>query len=528
MISNKSKQILYKLLASHLSFGTHSMNDIAQLLTDHGITSQSYGYSKLKNMLYDLPEFIYFIHDGDGEQSPLLRFEKWHMCEDHRKRKRAPSAQADDATSFDNRRKRANPSRTMTPPELLPVTRLEPKTMAVLLEKIAKAEAALPPLLEAAYQQAKATSRLMIQDGTLRFYMDFNNCSPQPLLLTFKRVQADDEGRYLSFQYVDDSGFPPATISSANLNNPARSLEQFAFLGNWEDFLNDLANLAIPEDWDFCGYHSPNRYILKKYIQYTFYRLQLEDKIAVSSDRRLAAFNTGLVDQHFDDIYACFVPNNAGSSPWLFKEFAIAGHRGIGKQLVHQFNPLPQPAVYFTKKEDLLFDLDKKLHCDYDHILIENIERFTLSFLERQFYDRPAALSITNDLKNTADPAVRNHLYERLEDLLEDDNTLYNRLKNRLDDATILARKQVRWNFKTAIPSYYPSRNTMNLMLPLHLTSPDTVDNVLVVELTPSGNYQGQTILTLEQAYIDARLVASPQANWLTTSSVVDCDFNED
>lgn len=528
MLSNTSKQSLYKLLAKHLNFGTHSMNEIAQLLTDHGITSQSYGYSKLKNMLYDMPEFIRFVHDGDGEQSPSLEFNKWHLNESHRSRKRTTTGQINDATTFENRRKRANPSRTMTPSELLPVTRLEQKTMAVLIEKVAKAEAALPPLLEAAYQQAKATNRLMIQDGTMRFYMDFNNCSPRPLLLTFKRVQMDDDGKYLSFQYVDDSGLPAATIGSANLNNPARSLEQFAFLGNWEEFLKDLADLALPEDWDFCGSNSENRYILKKYIQYTFYRLQLEEKIAISRDHRLAAFNTGLVDQNFDDIYACFVPNNAGSSPWLFKEFAIAGHRGIGKQLVHQFNPLPQSAVYFTKKEDLLFDLDKKLHCDYDHILIENIERFTLSFLEGQFYDRPSALSITKELKSATDPATRSHLYERLEDLLESDNVLYNRLKNRLDDATILARKQVRWNFKTAIPSYYPSRNTMNLMLPLHLTSPDTVDNVLVVELTSSGNYQGQTILTLEQAYIDARLVASPQANWLSTSSIVDCELKED
>ena len=84
---------------------------------------------------------------------------------------------------------------------------------------------------------------------------------------------------------------------------------------------------------------------------------------------------------------------------------------------------------------------------------------------------------------------------------------LYNRLKNRLDDAVLLSRKEVRWNYHTAIPSYYPSRNTMNFMLPLHLSSDDAVDIVLVVELTPAGNYQGQTILTCDQAYIDARLV---------------------
>lgn len=111
--------------------------------------------------------------------------------------------------------------------------------------------------------------------------------------------------------------------------------------------------------------------------------------------------------------------------------------------------------------------------------------------------------------------------------MIESHTAIYNRLKNRLDDATELARRQVRWNFKTAVPSYYPSRNTMNLMLPLHLSQPGIVDNVLVVELTPAGNYQGQTILTLEQAYIDARLVTSPEANWLSTSSVMNCQLED-
>ena len=55
----------------------------------------------------------------------------------------------------------------------------------------------------------------------------------------------------------------------------------------------------------------------------------------------------------------------------------------------------------------------------------------------------------------------------------------------------------------------------MNFMLPLHLSSDDAVDIVLVVELTPAGNYQGQTILTCDQAYIDARLVCSLKSHWL-------------
>ena len=51
----------------------------------------------------------------------------------------------------------------------------------------------------------------------------------------------------------------------------------------------------------------------------------------------------------------------------------------------------------------------------------------------------------------------------------------------------------------------------------------------LVVEQTQSGNYQGQTILTLDQAYIDARLLCRLNSEWLTTNiSADEADEAED
>ena len=129
-------------------------------------------------------------------------------------------------------------------------------------------------------------------------------------------------------------------------------------------------------------------------------------------------------------------------------------------------------------------------------------------------------MKILSEIEHAKDDSQRAHLFSKIQRLLEDDMLLYNRLKNRLDDAVLLSRKEVRWNYHTAIPSYYPSRNTMNFMLPLHLSSDDAVDIVLVVELTPAGNYQGQTILTCDQAYIDARLVCSLKSHWLDLRTI--------
>ncbi len=530
MITLNAKNKIYKLLLASLPLGTHHMNNIAQCLTDHGITCRKHGYKKMIDMLRDMPEFIQIVHAGGANQAPQIRLKKWATNEPKvqaaRLKKRA-GANIGTADGTKPPFKQKNQKGNLLPKYLLPVSHLEEKPLELLTKKIGKSSPAIPPLIEAAYQQARATHRIDIQKDSIRFSMDFNMAYPRALILTFKRVPTDEEGRYLSFQYVEDTNMLLSNGLNINVANPARTLEQFAFLGNWDDFLEELADLAIDEEWDFCGTTPKNHYILKKYIQYTFYRVYIESKISVSEDRRLAAFNTGLVNDRYDDIYACFVPNNAGSSPWLFKEFAIAGQRGMGKQLVHLFNPLPEPAAYFEAKEELIFDMNKKLHCDYNHIVRENIDRFPIEFLDAQCYDRPDARRILQKIKHAKDPAQKELLYTRLEDYLSEDITLYNRLKNRLDDATTLARKQIKWNYRTAVPSYYPARNTVNLMLPLHLSSYATVDNVLVVEATQSGNYQGQTILTMEQAYIDARLIASPQTSWLTTSSVINCPMKD-
>ena len=52
------------------------------------------------------------------------------------------------------------------------------------------------------------------------------------------------------------------------------------------------------------------------------------------------------------------------------------------------------------------------------------------------------------------------------------------------------------------------------------LQSCEIILSALVMELTNSGSYQGQTILTLPQAYIDARLVCRLTGDWLNPTSI--------
>lgn len=132
----------------------------------------------------------------------------------------------------------------------------------------------------------------------------------------------------------------------------------------------------------------------------------------------------------------------------------------------------------------------------------------------------PEALEALRRISEETDYFAKKRLYRELSGLLDDTPRLYNRLRNRLEDAIELAKKRARWNFKTAIPCYTPRKNTMSLMLPLSLQDDARADAALIVEATHSGNYQGQTILTMQQAYLDARLVCRPVSEWLNTSLI--------
>ena len=317
---------------------------------------------------------------------------------------------------------------------------------------------------------------------------------------------------------------------------PGKALERFGYLGTWQEFLATLADLALDEPWDFSGAgldaNTRKFDILHNYIRYTFYRLTLEDKVGFSSDEDFAVFNTGLVDKHYEDIYACFEPSDPDKPeetryPWSFSGFCTAGTGRLGKRLVRELNPLPQPASYLERKEDLLFDLDREVVCDVHHIVVDNVHRLPVNFLRDELASSQECLGILAGIEELSDGA-RGERFEKLRGVIENDTRLFNRLSTSINAAIDVAKRQVRWNYKTAVPAYYPRTNSMNLLLPLILTDSPTPDVALVVELQKSGNYQGQTVVTMAQAYRDARLLCRPYIDWLSPASIIDAAEEED
>lgn len=283
-----------------------------------------------------------------------------------------------------------------------------------------------------------------------------------------------------------------------------------------------LANMALEERW-FFGTTSDPRHpfpILENYLKFTFFRLRREGKVAeaTSPSGKWAAFNTGLVDKLYDPIFALFQENDRKElKPWKFYAFCVPGKGQAGKQLTSVFDPLPEPASYFESNFDMLLDTSKDIHVDYDHVILDGVsrDRFPSAFLEEYPPKNFAWKDYTTLERND-----REQFLTELAQAIDGDVQTMRAIKRRLEDAKLLAEKRTRWNYKTAIPQYFPRQDVMSLLLPLAIVDDEKVDLALVVTRNPSGSYQGRTVFPLDWAYQNARLVCRPDSDWLVTERV--------
>lgn len=373
---------------------------------------------------------------------------------------------------------------------------------------------------------------------------DFSPPRPTPqdsdLNVEFE-LQEDDDGRHARSARLLD---PPDRENEPRLgavNSPSQSLNGWGFLPytinytspsgrEYSSALGYLADMALEEAWHFGETPNPrNPYpILENYLKYTFFKLQKEGKVSESQSH--AAFNTGLVDRLYDPVYALFVRNDRVAPAWKFYDFCVPGKGPSGRQLTSAFAPLPKPTTYFSSNFDMLLDTSQEIHVDYEHVIYDGVERdrFPQEFLA---HNVPRGFDFRDYRKmGTVD---RLTFLRELRSAIQGDLQCTRAIKNRLEDAKTLAEKRTRWNFKTAIPQYYPRYDVMSLLLPLALVNDEVVDISLVVTRNPSGSYQGRTILPLAWAYKNARLVCRPDSDWLVPKLVplegdVEDDTDED
>lgn len=245
---------------------------------------------------------------------------------------------------------------------------------------------------------------------------------------------------------------------------------------SWETPFQKLAEKAKREDWDFqrpefkrSGSSFP---IIGSYLNYTFARLQQQSKVKLSPDSSKACINTGLQTPEGKDIFATFYRNSNAverSQP----DWTLFGYFDAYSDKMREFEPLPDIATYIEEPGELVFDHRLELEVDYKHILTENKERL------------PAVLHGNAALaRNAVEGAIR-------------------QLKERL-----------KRNYKLAVPHWYNER--VQLLLPLSITDDHAADVALVAEKdVVRKKYMVRTLLTMDMAYLDARIISAPDREWL-------------
>lgn len=253
-------------------------------------------------------------------------------------------------------------------------------------------------------------------------------------------------------------------------------LFEFAYFPSYDVSIKYLAdNLADKEEWDFSDVTEKKYTILKNYLEHTFRKLQQEKKVVFTQDNKYACFNTGLVTDNWEEIFAFFEKyNNVHgnfTTPYCFKAFI---KKSDNQFLVNFSRNLPEQADYFDTPELLIFNPKCDLIPDIDHIISDNNDRFP------------------SHLRGADEAELRRQLMGAIDDV----------------------KKKVKTNYKIAIPQYYDGK--IQLLLPLCLTagSPNA-DLALVIHKVNEITYSARTCLTLKMAYNNARLIVKPQSNWL-------------
>ena len=252
------------------------------------------------------------------------------------------------------------------------------------------------------------------------------------------------------------------------------------FLGTAEKYnqkLEMLARMAQPEKWTYKRIQDKDPYrILRNYIQYTYNRLDEEGKIIASADGKYRCMNTGLLTVYNQEIVAIFAVNEmSGKQPWFFNGF----FKETDKFFTTNFSELPPLADYCNNVKDLIYDNTLELNMRKEHIIDDNFDRF----IEAGYSSK--------ELINVL-----------------------------LDAAKVTLEKKLKRNFKLALPFYYHNtetgENKIQLLAPLYFPGAPVKLALVLNKIKSSAKeyYEGVTVLPVEWAYMNSRLIVKPDEEW--------------
>ena len=260
------------------------------------------------------------------------------------------------------------------------------------------------------------------------------------------------------------------------------------FLGTTEKYnqkLGMLAKMAQPEKWTYKKIQEKDPYrILRNYIQFTYNRLAEENKFIESPDGKYRCMNTGLLTIYNQEIVAIFAQNEkAGKQPWFLNGF----FKETDKFFTTNFYRIPPLADYCNNAKDLIYDNNLELNLRKEHIIDDNFERFV-----EAGYNNKELISVL------------------------------------LDSAKITLEKKLKRNFKLALPFYYRNTETgeskIQLLAPLYFPGAPVRLALVLNRIRSDAKeyYEGVTVLPVEWAYMNSRLIVKPDEEWAKIMDEID------
>lgn len=374
----------------------------------------------------------------------------------------------------------------------------------------------------------KATDKSVVEDMDLAekvyFITSFDtNNSAGKVVLHFTRNQRPDQQPWELQTVLSENDYNNAAYIDLG-NRPKDMLYNFAY---WPTFVSDLKflkdNMALKENWSFEADPDDDSFpILRRYITYTFAKLWWDKGVYISPTEQYAVFNTGLVNRNYQYIYALFERND-GDRPWKFNQFCIPGIKYGGRLLAENFATLPKPAHYFNDISDVVYIISKDRTPDEqlpdlqpDHYFVDHPDRLPMHFLLDACRKSEQIVGLlSTDTSTFSKEELESH-WKAIGEAISDDENVYNDLESAFRNAVRKAVMRVSWNYRTAIPVYFPTSKKMSILLPLTFSTTADAEVALVVEKNPiSSRYIAPTILNLTMAYSNARLVCKPESDWL-------------
>lgn len=314
--------------------------------------------------------------------------------------------------------------------------------------------------------------------------------SDEEYYLHHKNIRKSTIDKYVSFEEEDPVVFTPESNEKGQVAMDVLLVDTrpfimgFAGFQNYDDAILQLLQPGLCEDenWDYIQKPTGNYPILKSYLNKTCERVvnQGKCKVGIASDgTEYLFFNTGLVDVFQNEIFAYFKKNYRYSTdqPWgiHIPEWWFLEFNTDQSYYRKYFNESPEIATYFeeTEVQKLIFDTTLTIRPNWEHLNkrrirvdSEEIQRMT----EQEFRDA-------------------------------------------IEDSITMAKKRIKRNYKTAIPHFY--NNDIQFLVPLCERKDRGKALAAMVIQKSEQIYEVTTILTLDQAYNNARLLAKPDREWL-------------